>query len=141
MDEFRTQLRNLIDAMRADGVEPAFLVVDLEGAAQIKIKARGIDSLDNFKDAAVRTVVNATGGADAFTYGDDRVVAILGGDFGRLKTFAVIEKLRRAIPLLGQSFDCYLRPNFDVIEYDEATGIGALITQITTRRSPEELSA
>jgi hypothetical protein len=139
MDEFRTQLRNLIDAMRADGVEPAFLVVDLEGAAQIK--ARGIDSLDNFKDAAVRTVVNATGGADAFTYGDDRVVAILGGDFGRLKTFAVIEKLRRAIPLLGQSFDCYLRPNFDVIEYDEATGIGALITQITTRKTQDELSA
>ena len=139
MDEFRTQLRNLIDAMRADGIEPAFLVVDLEGAAQIK--AHGIDSLDNFKDAAVRTVVNITGGADAFTYGDDRVVAILGSDFGRLKTFSVIEKLRRAIPLLGQSFDCYLRPNFDVIEYDEQKGIGALITQITTRKTQEELSA
>lgn len=139
MDEFRTQLRNLIDEIRATGVEPAFLVVDLEGAAQLKM--HGEDTLAGFKEAAVRAVVNATGGADAFTYGDERVVAILGSDFGRLKTFAVIEKLRRAIPLLGQSFDCYLRPNFDVIEYDEATGIGALITQITTRRTPEELSA
>jgi len=139
MDEFRTQLRNLIDEMRAGGVEPAFLVVDLEGAAAIK--AQGDDSLDRFKEGAIRSVVSATGGADAFTYGDDRVVAILGSEFDRLKTFAIIEKLRRAIPLLGQSFDCFLRPNFDVIEYDEATGIGALITQITTRRTQEELSA
>jgi hypothetical protein len=139
MDEFRTQLRNLIDEMRATGVEPAFLVVDLEGAAGLK--AQGTDTLDSFKQAAIRAVVNATGGADAFTYGDDRVVAILGDGFDRLKTFAVIEKLRRAIPLLGQSFDCFLRPNFDVIEYDETTGIGALITQITTRRTHEELSA
>jgi hypothetical protein len=140
MEDFRTQLRGLIDAMRAEGVAPAFLVVDLEGAEAIKA-ARGAESIEQFKDAAVRAVVSATGGADAFTYGDDRVVAILGAEFGRLKTFAIIEKLRRTIPLVGQSFDCYLRPNFDVLEYDEQAGIGALITQLTTRRSHEELSA
>jgi len=140
MDDFRTQLRNLIDAMRAEGIDPAFLVVDLEGAESIKA-ARGVQSLDQFKEAAVRAVVNATGGADAFTYGDDRVVAVLGAEWGRLRTFSLIDKLRRTIPILGQSFDCYLRPNFDVLEYDEASGIGALIAQLTTRRTNDEMTA
>jgi hypothetical protein len=140
MEDFRTQLRALIDAMRAEGVEPAFLVVDLEGADTIKA-TRGAESLEQFKESAIRALVTATGGADAFTYGDDRIVAVLGADFSRLKTFAVIEKLRRTIPLVGQSFDCFLRPNFDVLEYDDAAGIGGLIAQLTTRRSSDELSA
>jgi hypothetical protein len=140
MEDFRTQLRALIDAMRAEGVEPAFLVVDLEGADTIKA-TRGAESLEQFKESAIRALVTATGGADAFTYGDDRIVAVLGADFTRLKTFAVIEKLRRTIPLVGQSFDCFLRPNFDVLEYDDAAGIGGLIAQLTTRRSSDELSA
>ena len=141
MDDFRTQLRGLIDAMRAEGVNPAFLVVDLQGADAIRA-ARGAESLEQFKEAAIRAVVSATGGvADAFSYGDDRVVAILGAEFGRLKTFSVIEKLRRSIPFVGQSFDCFLRPEFDVLEYDDNAGIGALIAQLTTRRTQEELSA
>jgi hypothetical protein len=141
MDDFRTQLRGLIDEMRASGVNPAFLVVDLEGADSIRA-ARGAQSLEQFKEAAIRAVIGATGGlADAFSYGDDRIVAVLGAEFGRLKTFAIIEKLRRSIPFVGQSFDCFLRPEFDVFEYDEAAGIGGLIAQLTTRRSHEELSA
>jgi hypothetical protein len=140
MDDFRTQLRNLIEAMRAEGVTPAFLVVDLEGADAIKA-TRGAQSLEQFKEAATRAVINATGGGDAFTYGDDRVVAVLGAEWGRLRTFSLIDKLRRSIPILGQSYDCYLRPSFDVLEYDEAAGIGALIVQLTTRRTSEELTA
>jgi len=140
MDDFRSQLRAVIDAMLAEGVTPAFLLVDLEGAETIK-SSHGAQSLDHFKEAAIRAVVSASGGADAFTYGDDRIVAILGAEFSRLKTFALIERLRRAIPLLGQSFDCFLRPAFDVLEYDEQAGITALITGLTTRRSHEELSA
>jgi hypothetical protein len=140
MEDFRSQLRGLIDAMRAEGVDPAFLVVDLEGADSIR-SSQGPDSIERFKDAAIRAVVSATGGADAFTYGDDRVVAVLGAEFSRLKTFALIEKLRRVIPPLGQSYDCYLRPAFDVLEYDERGGIGALIAQLTTRTPRDELSA
>lgn len=140
MDDFRTQLRGLIDEMRASGVEPVFLVVDLEGADAIRA-ARGAESLEQFKESTIRAVISATGGADAFTYGDDRVVAILGANFTRLKTFSVIEKLRRTIPLVGQSFDCFLRPAFDVLEYDDAAGIGALIAQLTMRRVQDELSA
>jgi hypothetical protein len=52
-------------------------------------------------------------------YGEERIVAILAG-FDRLRTFAMIEKLRRGLPLLAQSFDCFLRPEFDVLEYDAA---------------------
>ncbi|MEX2225876.1 MAG: hypothetical protein WEB52_05430 [Dehalococcoidia bacterium] len=140
MDDFRSQLRGLIDSMRAEGVNPVFLVIDSEGADSIKA-ARGAESLEQFKDAVVRAVVSATGGADAFSYGDERVVAVLGSEWGRLRTFSLIDKLRRSIPLVGQSFDCFLRPNFDVLEYDDEAGIGALIAQLTTRRTNEELSA
>ena len=54
--------------------------------------------------------------------------------FDRLKTFALIQKLRRTIPLLGQSFDCFLRPECDVLEYDAQTGAAGLISQIAKRR-------
>ena len=112
----------------------AFLVVDLEGAAEIK-QTRGEVSLRQFSAAAVEAVVSATSGADAFTYGDDKVVVILdSAQFDRLRTFALIQRLRRAIPMLGQSFDCYLRPEFDVLEYQPQSGIGGLIAAITKTR-------
>lgn len=137
MEDFRSQLNNLISEMLAEGVTPVFLVVDLEGAEQIK-KTRGQQGLDNFHEAAVAAVVAATNGADAFTYGDDRVVAVLGSEFDRLKTFALSQKLRRAIPFLGQSFDCFLRPEFDVVEYDPGAGVGALIKQLAAPRIRDE---
>ncbi len=140
MDDFRSQLTTVLDQMIERGERPAFLVVDLEGAAEIK-QSHGQESLDKFKNAAIDALVAATNGADAFTYGEDRVVAILGHEWDRLKTFALIQKLRRAIPLLGQSFDCYLRPEFDVIEYEASAGVAGLIRQITNKRSDAQQAA
>jgi hypothetical protein len=134
MDDFRTQLTALIEHMLAQGDTPLFLVIDLEGALDIK-RVRGSDSLEDFKRQAIELVGSATGGCDAFTYGDETLVAILEAQrFDRLKTFALIQRLRRALPLLGQSFDCYLRPESDVLEYDASAGAAGLISQIARRR-------
>ncbi len=134
MDDFRTQLTAVIDQMMEAGDTPIFLVVDLDGALDIK-RVRGAKSLDEFKAQAIELVGSLTDGCDAFTYGDETLVAMLSANtFDRLKTFALIQKLRRAIPLLGQSFDCYLRPECDVLEYDAATGTAGLIAQIAKRR-------
>jgi hypothetical protein len=139
MEDFRAQLRDLIEALQAEGVTPAFLVVDLPGAEEIK-RVQGPDSMERFKDGAIRAVVSATGGADAFTYGDERVVVVLGAGWERLKTFALIQKLRRVMPMLGQSFDCYIAPEFDVIEYDPATGFSTLLNQLTQHRRREDVA-
>jgi hypothetical protein len=134
MDDFRSQLQAVIDGMLQADAEPVFLVVDLEGAPEIK-QTPGEESLRRFEQAAVETVVAAASGADAFTYGEDKIVVILSSrEYDRLKTFALIQKLRRAIPMLGQSFDCYLRPEFDVLEYQPQAGVGGLITSITKTR-------
>lgn len=134
MDDFRTQLTAVIDHMMEAGDTPIFLVVDLDGALDIK-RVRGVKSLDEFKAQAIELVGSLTDGCDAFTYGDETLVAMLSANtFDRLKTFALIQKLRRAIPLLGQSFDCYLRPECDVLEYEAATGTAGLIAQIAKRR-------
>jgi GGDEF domain-containing protein len=110
MDDFRSQLTAVIDEMQGQGDQPLFLIVDLDGSDQIK-QNRGAESLDQFKQSAINLLSQATDGSDAFTYGDEAVVAILSSrEFDRLKTFAVIQKLRRSIPLLGQSYDCFLRP-------------------------------
>lgn len=136
MEDFRSQLKGVIDAMLAEGNTPAFLVIDLAGVEEIK-RARDAESLQQFYQSAIDTVVAATHGADAFTYGEDRLVAILGPDHDRLKSFALIQKLRRAMPLLGQSYDCFLRPEFNIIEYDAATGVGGLIVQLAARWRPD----
>ena len=130
MDDFRTQLTALIDGLREQGDTPVFLVMDMDGAEDIK-RVRGAESLEQFKQSAIEVVAQATNGADAFTYGDAKLIAILSAnEFDRLKTFALIQKLRRAIPLLGQSFDCFLRPECDVLEYDPQVGVAGLINQI-----------
>lgn len=134
MDDFRTQLTAVIDHMMGEGDTPIFLVVDLYGALDIK-RTRGADSLEEFKTQAIGLVSSLTNGCDAFTYGDETLVAMLSANaFDRLKTFALIQKLRRAVPLLGQSFDCYLRPECDVLEYEAQTGAAGLISQIAKRR-------
>jgi hypothetical protein len=134
MDDFRSQLTAVIDHMAQDGDSPIFLVVDLEGALDIK-RVRGVEGLEQFKKEAIELVASVTGGCDAFTYGDETLVAILAAStFDRLKTFALITKLRRAVPLLGQSYDCYLRPECDVLEFDAQTGAAGLISQIARRR-------
>jgi hypothetical protein len=131
MDDFRTQLSQVVNAMLAEEIEPVFLVVDLIGAEYIKSQ-HGAESLVKFHDAAVDSVSGASHGGAAMSYGEGRVIGILPGH-DRLKTFAMIEKLRRALPMLAQSFDCILQPDFDVLEYDANTGIAGLMAQLVTR--------
>jgi hypothetical protein len=132
MDDFRTQLSAVIEGMLAEGVEPVFLVIDLYGVERIK-QMHGQESIDKFRAAATGAITSAGSGCDAFTYGEDRIVAILPG-FERLKTFALADKLRRSLPYLAQSFDFALQPEFDMLEYDETTGVAGLINQLVKRR-------
>jgi GGDEF domain-containing protein len=132
MDDFREQLTAVIDTMRLEGNEPLFLVVDLDGIEEFK-KAHGAESVEKFRAAAVEAVSGAAQGSDAFTYGEDRIVAILAG-YDRLKTFALIDRLRRSLPLLGQSFDCVLAPDFDVLEYDVEQGVAGLMNYLVRPR-------
>jgi hypothetical protein len=129
MDDFRTQLRDVIDGMLAAGVTPIFLVADLEGAAEIK-RVRDQDSLDKFMQAATTAITAVAPDADTFTYGDERIVAIM-PELPRLTTFALIDRLRRALPLLGQSFDCTIYPEFDVLDYDPQTGVSGLLAELS----------
>ena len=131
MDDFRSQLTALIDEIVAAGQQPSFLVADLQGIDYIK-RAHGQESFDTFRGAAVDAITSAGHGCDAFTYGDDRIVAVLAG-FGRLQTFSMIDKLRRSLPLLAQSFDCMLAPEFDLLEYDASTGVGGIILQLVRK--------
>lgn len=135
MDDFRSQLAAVIDTLTAAGVRPVFLVVDLDGIDDVK-RTQGAESVANLRAGAVDAITAAAGGCDAFTYDEQRVVAILPG-FPRLKTFALIERLRRALPLLGQSYDCTLRPEFDVIEYEDEHGVAGLISQLVRPRPQE----
>jgi len=136
MDDFRTQLGAVIDDLLARGVVPVFMVVDLPGAAQIK-KVRGAESLEQFKQSATNAVTSASSGCDAFSYGDERIIAILGG-FDRLKTFAVADKLRRSLPFLAQSYDFVLQPEFDILEYDAASGVAGLMHQLVAIRNRDD---
>ncbi len=131
MDDFRSQLTEVLDATIDAGVEPMFLVVELVGAEEIK-RLKDVASLDTFREAAMASVINATHTGDAFSYGEYRIVGILPG-FDRLKTFALIDKLGRALPLLAQSFDCYLQPEFDTLDYDPKLGVAGLINQLVAR--------
>jgi hypothetical protein len=131
MNDFRSQLGAVIDEMVAQNIEPVFLVVDLEGIDYIK-RIHGVESVEKFREAAIGTITSAGRGCDAFTYGEDRIVAILAG-FDRLRTFALIDRLRRALPLLSQSFDCVLQPDFDVLEYDAKTGVAGVINQLVVQ--------
>ena len=131
MDDFRAQLSQAVDAMLAQSIEPVFLVVDLIGVEYMK-RQHGVEGLDTFRAAACGAIEGASQGGAALGYGEGRIVGILPGH-SRLKTFAIIEKLRRALPMLAQSFDCILQPDFDVLEYEEGTGIAGVMAQLVTR--------
>jgi hypothetical protein len=128
MDDFRTQLKEAIDAMSEAGVEPIFLVIDLAGSTYIK-RGQGIDSFEKFRQSALDALAAAADGCDTFTYGEERIVGILPG-FSRLKTFALIERLRRILMMLAQSYDCTLSPDFDAIELDPATGVAGIVNHL-----------
>lgn len=135
MDDFRKELTLVIDDLMAEGRTPMFLMVDLCGAEVLR---RGMDteSLTKFRETCMASLSN-TAHAETFSYGDLRIVAVLHG-YDRLKTFALIDKMRRMLPLLSQSFDCVLSPEFDTIEYDERTGVAGIINQlVSVRRSSE----
>ena len=132
MDDFRKELTALIDGLVAEGRTPMFLMVDLVGAEHLR-RSSDPEALNNFRDACMASLASNSGDAQAFSYGDIRIVAILHG-FDRLKTFALVEKMRRMLPLLAQSFDCILAPEFDTLELDERTGVGGLINQIVAPR-------
>ena len=138
MDDFRTELTAVVDAMRESGVEPSFLVVDLVGMDYIK-RTHGAESVEKFREAATGAISSAAAECDTFTYGDERIIAILSG-FGRLQTFALIDKLRRILPLLGQSFDCALHPEFDVLDLDEQ-GVAGLVAQLAKLNRNREAAA
>jgi hypothetical protein len=131
MDDFRAQLSLAVDGMIAEQIEPVFLVVELFGAEYIKHQ-HGAESLTKFHEAAVNAITGTSRGGTAISYGEGRIVGILPGH-DRLKTFAMIERLRRALPMLAQSFDCILQPDFDVLEYDAGTGIAGVMAQLVTR--------
>jgi hypothetical protein len=136
MDDFRVVLAQHVDALLADGVEPIFLLVDLVGAEQLRL-SRDTEALPRFRETCMDTLSGAANNAPAFSCGDTRIVALLGG-YDRLKTFALIEKMRRMIPLLSQSYDTIVAPEFDTIEYDENTGITGVINQLTAPRRQAE---
>lgn len=131
MDDFRSELGRAVDAMIAAKIEPVLLVVDLLGAEYIK-RQHGAESLATFQEAVADAIVSAAHGGGALPYDEARVVGVLPGH-DRLKTFALIEKLRRALPMLAQSFDCILQPDFDVLEYDPGTGIAGIMAELVRR--------
>ena len=94
-------------------------------------------ALPHFRETCMATLSGAAGDCPAFSCGDTRVVGLLSG-YDRLKTFALIEKMRRMIPLLSQSYDTIVAPEFDTIEYDETTGITGVINQLTAPRRQAE---
>ena len=136
MDDFRTQLSAVIDEMLARGVEPVFMVVELEGMEDIK-RTQGAESVEKFRAGAIGAITTAGHGCDAFSYGEDRIVAVLGG-FDRLRTFAMADKLRRGLPFLAQSFDCTIQPEFEILEYDASTGVAGLIHQLVTGKQRKQ---
>jgi hypothetical protein len=132
MEDFRTQLKEAIDAMNEAGMEPVFLVIDLRGSTHIK-QGQGIESFEKFRQSALDALGAAGEGCDTFTYGEERIVGILPG-FGRLKTFALIERLRRALMMLAQSYDCTLSPDFDAFEFEPAKGVSGVVNHLAARR-------
>jgi GGDEF domain-containing protein len=136
MDDFRSQLSAALDGLIEAGVQPVFLIIDLDGAERIKA-THGDESFEKFRAAAADAVSNAGKGCDVFTYGEQRVVGILPG-LGRLQTFALIDRLRRGLPLLSQSFDCALEPDFDVVEYDPSTGVAGIVSYLAKPRQREQ---
>jgi len=138
MDDFRTQLAAVIDELLAEGKRPVFLAVDLDGIEEIK-RRRSEESLRQFLQSAIDAILRTTDASDAFSYEDRSIVAVL-PDVERLKLFARIDKLRRMLPILSQTYDCPLQPGFDVLEYEEGQGVAGLIKQLVGR-SAEQKSA
>jgi hypothetical protein len=127
MDDFRTQLSELIGAMLEQDIEPVVLVVDLWGSEYVK-RQLGAESADQFRESASNCITNICGGG-AFVYGEQRIIAVLPAP-SRIKTFAFIQKLQRSLPLVAQSYNCLLQPEFDVLEYEPSSGVAGIMAQL-----------
>ena len=127
MDDFRSQLNEIVDAMLEQNIEPVVLVVDLWGSEYIK-RHRGAESADQFREAAGNCITNICGGG-AFVYGEQRIVGVMPAP-NRIKTFAFIQKLQRSLPLVAQSYDCILQPEFDVLEFEPSGGVAGIMAQL-----------
>ncbi|HYM16316.1 MAG TPA: hypothetical protein VEZ14_12225 [Dehalococcoidia bacterium] len=129
MEDFRSQLSAYIDELLAAGAHPVFLIIDLEGASQIK-RTYDAEALDRFRAAASDAISAAGGGCETFSYGEERVIAVL-PEVDRLRSFSIADKLRRGLPFLGQSFDAVIHVDFDFLDYDPASGVAGLIAELT----------
>jgi hypothetical protein len=134
MDDFRTGLAALTDGVLTAGAQPVYLVVDMPGAEYIR-RGQGAESMAAFHNGVIAAITSAAPGSDALPYSDARIVAVLPG-YARLKTFALIEKLHRVLPMLGQSFDCVIEPDFDTLEYDASTALAGVIAQLLRSSGP-----
>jgi hypothetical protein len=132
MDDFRRDLSALVDEMLAAGYEPMFLVIDLVGAEVLR-QSQDLESLERFRDTCMGVLSGAAGNVPTFSHGDVRIIGVLPG-FDRLKTFALIEKMRRALPLQAQSYDCVVTPEFETIEYDSVNGVPGVYNQLIAPR-------
>lgn len=140
MDDARSQLAAAVDEAMAQGKTPAFLVIDLMGADYVK-SLHGGERLGRFRESAMDLFrSNARPGSIVVETSESRLIGLLVG-FGRLETFAFVERLRRALPLLAQSFDCDVVPDFDIVEYDPEAGIGGLAAYLAKRVLPAEGAA
>ena len=128
MDDFRANLTSAVDSLTAAGTEPVLLVVELVGVEEIK-RTQGVASFEKFRTSAAGAISAAAEDCATFTYGDTRIGALLPG-YARLKTFALIERLKRALPLLAQSYDCTIMPEFDLAEYSPETGVAGFVNYL-----------
>lgn len=132
MNDFRAELAELVEQVVAAGLTPVFMVIDLEGASDVR-RTQGDESYDRFVTAVTGAVRSAGPGSEALRYNDSRFVAIMPG-FSRGRTFAIADKLGRSLPYIAQSFDCTLVPEFDIVEYDAAGGMAAFMHHLVARR-------
>ena len=128
MDDFREELSAAVHELTAAGVEPVLLVIELIGADDIK-RTQGISSFEEFRASVAGALSSAGENCPAFFYGETRVCGVLAG-FARLKTFALIERLRRALPLLAQSYDCTVTPDFELVEYAPDSGVAGFVNHL-----------
>src|SRR5437667_6976621 len=124
MDDVRTRVVDLVDRMTGDGAEPVFLVADLFGA-EVIYRTQGPVSFERFMGSVIDAVSSCTNSVDAFACSETRIVAVLAG-VTRIRTFSFIDKLQHVLPLLSQSFDCDLDPQFDLIAYDPKAGAAGI---------------
>jgi hypothetical protein len=138
MEDIRDPLRAACDEILGRGETPVVVVMDLPGAGVIRHQ-RDDASLRDFHAAVGASFVAAARGGAWLPVSDERVIGVLPA-CERLRLFALIGKLERSLPLVAQSYDCELVPEFDSVEYDERTGLAGLVSYVTRPRPREQVA-